>query len=55
VHVIYCHWNFIYAFTSKAPTQAEIRLKLTNSESRKGLELGTIGWLSSGMDIELAQ
>jgi hypothetical protein len=43
------------ALTAKAPTQAEIRLKLTNSELCKGLESGTIGWLSSGMDIELAQ
>ena len=40
---------------SKAPTIAEIRLKLTKTEKKKGLKTGTIAWLTSGMNIEQTQ
>lgn len=38
-----------------APSQAEIRLKLTEKEMEVGLESGTVGWLTSGINIEEAQ
>ena len=39
----------------KAPTIAEIRLKLTKTEKKKGLKTGTVAWLTSGMNIEQTQ
>jgi len=37
------------------PSQADIRLKLTENENGSGLQSGSISWLVSGMVIEDAQ
>jgi hypothetical protein len=38
-----------------APSQAEIRLKLTMSENKAGLASGRIGWLNEGISLEHSQ
>src|ERR1700751_2804935 len=38
-----------------APSQAEIRLKLTMSENKAGLASGQIGWLNEGISLEHSQ
>ena len=38
-----------------APSQAEIRLKLTMSENKAGLASGRIGWLNEGIGLEQSQ
>lgn len=38
-----------------APSQAEIRLTLTENEKENGLKSGSISWLTTGINIEQAQ
>jgi hypothetical protein len=38
-----------------APSQAEIRLTLTENEKENGGKLGSISWLTTGINIEQAQ
>jgi hypothetical protein len=46
----------IWMLTSQAvPSQAEIRLKLTENENESGLKSGSISWLVAGINVEDAQ
>jgi hypothetical protein len=48
--------NYSFALTIQAaPSQAEIRLTLTENEKEGGLKSGTISWLTTGINIEQAQ